>query len=86
MRHADDQLTDAAFAPLLNKIVQHRNQALATFQGKAFLADEPCMQITLHAFGRGQLVQQPVAFGIVETSGHRALLEVLPEPEPFPCS
>ncbi len=61
VRHTDDDFLHALSASLLHQLVHHRNQALAAFQGKAFLTDVAGVQVTLQPLGGDQPVQQLLA-------------------------
>src|SRR5688572_27081249 len=55
MRHADDAFLDALQAALLDEVVEQRDQRVTALEREALLADVLGVQVTLEAFGRGQL-------------------------------
>ncbi len=83
MRHADDQFIGTGHAALLDEIVQHRDQAIPTFQGKALLSHVTRMQVALDAFRRDQLFEQPQPDFVRQATGDHAFFELLAQPEPF---
>ena len=58
MGHADDDFLNTLAAGLLDHLVHHRDQALATFQRKPLLPHVTGVQVTLQTLGRHQPVQQ----------------------------
>src|SRR5690606_34056388 len=86
MRHADDDLLDAAFAGSLYQIVEHGNQRLAAFEREALLPDVLRVEVALEALGAREAAQHRPLLVLRELPMHPAVLEALAEPQPLPCS
>ena len=54
MRHAEDEVGHAEFSGFAHRAVEERNQYLAPFQGKAFLAEELTVEKVLKLGSLGQ--------------------------------
>ena len=83
MRHADDHFLDTLSATLLDQIIEHRNQAIATLEREAFLTDILGMQVALHPLGSGQLPEDVLLLVSAEMTLHARELEVVLQPEPL---
>ncbi len=67
MGHADDDVLHAIAAGPLDQGIHQRDQAVATFQREALLADVLGVQIAFETFGGGQPFEDPGAAGRIET-------------------
>ena len=69
VRHTDNDFLDTRFTGMVHKLVHRSDKALASLERKALLSDVFCMEITLKAFGLGQLLQN--MFFAVRIDGRR---------------
>ena len=81
MRHADDDLLDAALAALLDQIVEQRDQRVAAFEREALLRRILRREIALEPFGRGQVTQERLALLAREAMLDAAVLEAILQPQ-----
>ena len=61
MRHADDDLLDAALTALLDQVIEQRNQRVAAFEREALLRRILRREIELESFGGGEMPQERLA-------------------------
>ncbi len=80
MRHAENDLLDAARAALLNEIVEHRDQAVCALEREALLPDVTRVQITLDSLRRGELTEDVAALGGRERISQHPVLQPLAQP------
>src|ERR1017187_8316983 len=83
VRHAQHEFLDSGATPLLDQIVQQRNQCIAAFEREALLADVLGMQIALETFCGCQLPEQVAPLLSRETILHAAELELILQPQPL---
>ncbi len=84
MRHANDDFADAGGATLLDQVVHHRDQALATLERETFLTNVTRMQIAFDPFSRRELLEQPQPLLGYEVIASHALFESLAQPQALP--
>ena len=83
MGHADDHVAHAIGAAAAHQFVEQRNQAVAAFQRKAFLADVFGVQITFQSLGLGQQFQRVFAFFRAQSGLAAAAFELFVHPAPL---
>jgi len=83
MSHADDHLANAVGACASHQFVHGRNEAVAAFQRKTFLADVLGVQVALDALGSGQLFQHPLTCCGIQTTAAAGALQSFIQPAPL---
>ncbi len=86
MRHADYDFTNAVRPTLLNDVIQHRDEALATLQRKALLADVARVQVALDSLGTGQLLERRDALLVAQRIRDRTFFETSAQPQALSCA
>ena len=81
MRHADHALFDAAYAALLDQVIEQRDEAVAAFEREALLADVLRVQVALEAFGGRQLPQDAALLLGAEPMQHASILVAILQPQ-----